>query len=289
MLKFDRQARIAFIAACVTLAICGIGFRAAMAYLQIYLQKERVDLREHFATIPRTLGNWQAVGPDGVLDATIVETLGTDIYLDRDYALNGDVSQGLIKLHIAYYTGMIDAIPHIPDRCMLAGGFVPTGRPRVMENMPLDISNWRYDPEVVNRASGQPYPYVTYPHAVTGRTVMVRMPLGAFGLRMTPFEHPSMPQQRIYAGFFFIANGHVTPNPLAVRALALDLTDRYAYYCKVQFTAWGGSDFDEQAFADLVGSLTQELLPELMRCLPDWPEVESRLPPGRSASARTNQ
>jgi exosortase len=272
-IRFTGGARTAFIAACAILLVGGVGLRASMAALRIHLQKEAVALREEFVTIPRTLGPWRAIGADGQLDAATIETLGTKHYLDRWYGHEGD-EQSRILLHVAYYTGMIDPIPHVPDRCMVAGGYQPTELTYTIE-LPLDRSEWRHDPDIVNRAVGEPYPFVTHTNRITGRALRVTMPVGDFGLRITPFMHPQLRGSRIYAGFFFIANGRVTASPYEVRTLAFDKTDRYSYYCKVQFTMAGDSALDEAKFAESIADLTHHLLPELMRCLPDWPAIEA--------------
>jgi exosortase len=275
-LRFAGPARTAFITACALLIAGGVGFRSATAGLNIYLQKQPVELREHFATIPRVLGPWRAEGPDAQLDAATLESLRTDLYLDRTY-VHSETGE-VLKLHIAYYSGMIDAVPHVPDRCMTAAGFKRSGLTHTVE-LPIDQSAWRYDPDVVSHRGGEPYPYVTFPNRITGRPITVHMPLagpGGFGLRVTPFIHPQIAGGHVYAGFFFIANGRITPYPVAVRLLAFDKTDRFAYYCKVEFTMGGDASLDEEQFHASVADLRHHLLPELMRCLPDWPEVESR-------------
>lgn len=275
-MNFDRQAITAFIIACVVLAVSGIGFRMAIGHLNVHLRKLPVDLREHFSSIPRQLGDWRASGIDQTLDATTEETLGTDLYLDRWYVKQENGRNIGIALHMAYYTGMIDAIPHVPDRCMVAGGFTALGQPFYLD-LPINTSDWEVDEANVHRSSGKPYPVVSHPHRITGRPQTIRMPVGDFRIRTTEFRHPGSPNSRIYAGFFFIANGQVTANPYNVRALAFDLTDRYAYYCKVQFTMDGGPDMEPEEFAARVAQLAEEVLPEIMRCLPDWLEVESRI------------
>ena len=83
---------------------------------------------------------------------------------------------------------------------------------------------------------------------------------------------------RRVAGYFFIANGRSCASSFAVRGLAFDWSQEYAYYCKVQFSgsfkASTGDDFLD-TYQTQVSGLAQELLPDLMRCLPDWSEVES--------------
>jgi hypothetical protein len=63
-----------------------------------------------------------------------------------------------------------------------------------------------------------------------------------------------------------------------VRLLAFNLTDDYAYYLKVQITSGGVES--PQELASLAGSLLDDLLGEIMRCVPDWTEVRAgRYPP----------
>lgn len=274
-MPFDRSAKIAFIVACLTLIGSGVAFQAAVSKLNIYLRKEPVDLREHFTTIHRHLGKWQAIGSDHQLDSAIIESLGTDIHLDRTYAIDGDPTNGWLALHMAYYTGMIDAIPHVPDRCMVAGGYDAITLPGYVD-LPIDTSSWLIDERYVNQRSGQPYPYAHHRDPVRGNPITVRMPIGDIRLRVTEFRHPDYGDARIYAGFFFIANGHITASPYQVRALAFDRTDKFAYYTKVQFTKVGSADLTRQEYAAMVTDLVEHLLPEIMRCLPDWAEVESR-------------
>ena len=83
------------------------------------------------------------------------------------------------------------------------------------------------------------------------------------------------PDIRIYAGYFFIANGQTTPNPEGVRAFAFNLKTKYAYFAKIQFTMPAPEQMTREEFAEAVADLAAELLPELMLCLPDWSEIES--------------
>lgn len=274
-MRFDRQATLAFVAACIVLGVSGIGFRFAIAHLNVHLRKMPVELREHFSRIPRHLGEWRAHGTDRALDATIEETLGTDQYLDRTYVRETEDKTIAMNLHVAYYTGIIDAVPHVPDRCMVAGGFVAQGQPFYVD-LPMEIGGWEVDADHTHLSSGQPYPVVTFADRITGRPKQVRMPIGEFRMRTTEFSLPSQPGARVFAGFFFIANGQVTASPYAIRALAFDRTDRYAYYCKIQFTMIGDSDLDVASFSEHVADLAEQVLPEIMRCLPDWAEVEAR-------------
>jgi len=57
-----------------------------------------------------------------------------------------------------------------------------------------------------------------------------------------------------------------------VRLLAFDLRNDYAFYCKVQVSSDRAKSAEE--LAEWAGSLLGDLLPEIMRCVPDWAEVE---------------
>lgn len=273
-MPFDRRAKLALIVACITLLGSGAGLRWAVQALNIYLRKEPVELRGSFATLPRTLGRWRAVGQDAVLDEAQVESLGTQFYFDRHYALEGAAGSGVMNIHVAYYTGMIDAVPHVPDRCMDAAGFNIVKMPL---NEPLDVSRsgWFDDPEFVNLGTGEPYPVVQHRNEFSGQTMLVRMPLGDFKLRVTEFESEKHPGLPVFGGYFFIANGAAMATPEEVRMMAFNPREKYAYYCKVQFVYYERGA-DKAQYLSLVSEILRDLLPELMQRLPDWSEVERR-------------
>lgn len=272
--RFDRSATVAFALACATLLLCGAGFRGAVMALSLYLKKEPVELRAPLSLIPVSLGQWKAVGEDRQLSSEMIEALGTDKYLDRTYALGGKEPGETMNVHLAYYTGMIDTVPHVPDRCLVAAGFVDKTQPKNLP-VPLDTSDWRDDSNnLVNLATGKTY-RVAYMRDVMGLVVPVRMPVGDLELRTIEFASEKAPNARIFGGYFFIANGRATPSPEGVKALAFNISEKYAYYCKVQFI-YASRQATQEEFLELVADHLHGLLPELMRCLPDWSEVERR-------------
>lgn len=315
-MHFDRHAKFALFGAALALVLAGLGFRAAIAQLNIYLQKEPVPIREGLANIPSTLGPWRRVGDDQILSEAIVEELGTRQYLNRTFvreARAGAVRGGaraddgpprdqkgtepLLALHIAYYTGMIDAIPHVPERCWVAGGMVLVDSARIVP-LTLDTSAWSSASVPPNRATGLPYRTAEAFDSVLRRFVPVHVPIGEFAVRAMEFQDESRPEQRMIGGYFFIANGRVTSSALDVRKLAFQRTDQYAYYTKVQFAmpARGDDEHRWERFQEYASEFLDELLPHLMRSLPDWPEVEARgapatsgaTPPSPSADASAN-
>ena len=109
-MRFKPSIRVAFAAVVIVLISSAVGFRASVSALNLYLRKESVPLRDSLDTIPMKLGRWKRVGVDSRLGEAMVESLGTRFYLDRHYAIDGNPANGVMTLHIAYYTGMIDAM-----------------------------------------------------------------------------------------------------------------------------------------------------------------------------------
>jgi hypothetical protein len=276
-MRFTRAIVPAYVALLATLAAGGLGLRAAMKSLDVYLRKEPVPLRADLGSIPTTLGRWQKLGDDQLMDAAMVESLGTDKYLTRSYALDGDAAKGVIVLHLAYYTGMIDTVPHIPERCWGAGGLVQLGEP---VQLALDMPLMRAVPDVGprNSTTGEPYPVAEVTDPVTRVTDRVALPLGDVAMTLTTFQDRRSSRTEQLGGYFFIANGRLTATTFGVRGLAFNMNDRYAYYCKVQLSARYpvGDSPSSVAFKAQSEDFLTQLLPQLMRRLPDWPAVEQR-------------
>ena len=273
-MRVDRRVRSALIAGCVSLAAGGIGFRVALAQLQVYLKKESVPLREPLDTIPATLGRWKQIGKDTTFSDALVEELGTRNYVDRFYAFDGEPEKGVLEMHAAYYTGMIDTVPHIPERCWNANGMVMRGQPAV-QPVEIDRSGWKL-PQGDGGNPADRYPSTQTMDPLTRRPVLVHLPMGDLQMTVTAFQDPKSPRDTAVGAYLFIANGAVTPSALSVRNLSFKLTDRYAYYCKVQFSARISGDPGKvlPEFGRMTADLMQNLLPQLMRCLPDWPAIE---------------
>lgn len=276
-MRFERAALFAYAAALAVLLLGALGFRAAVQGLDYYLVKDPVELREPLDSIPTTLGRWQRVGEDRRFSDAVIEELGTRNYLDRSYAIDGDPRNGTIAVHLAYYTGTIDDVPHIPERCWAVAGNLMTLAPAAMP-LDIDVDRWQLS-EVRNRATGEAYRTAAVADPVTGRASDVSLPVGDLELTVTEFQNPKAPRQRTVGGYMFVANGRLTRSAYGVRALAYERTERKAYYCKVQFNVSGTVSSDEASilpqYRQDVSELMTELLPYLMECLPDWPSVEA--------------
>jgi exosortase/archaeosortase family protein len=265
-IRFTGSAVSGFIVAVVLLSSAAVAFQFGVYSLNVYLHKEAVYPRKNFALLPMQIDGWKRAGDDTRFDAAGVEALGTELYLTRIYQSTNSFLPP-VQLHVAYYTGQVDAVPHIPDRCMVAGGFVPLTPEPLTLPLAIDKSKWVED-ETEN-LDGIPY------QIVKQEEEMIRLPFGEFELRTTEFSHPQIGTDHVFAGYFFVANGKTTAYPERIRLLAFDRSSQYAYYCKIQFTIRGDRDFTTEQFVDIVSTFTSAMLPEIMECLPDWAEVNS--------------
>lgn len=234
---------------------------------------------------PDEKSGWRQVGTDRELSKEEIEELGTSDTISRLYVEFGPhLPEGKrppgVMLHTAYYTGMIDTVPHVPDRCITAAGTAMDGSPREVP-VPLDMNLLSEDP-TADHTRGTVYRMRNWN---LGR--FVRLPRGIENLRMTvtPFKD-SRNGRRFYAGYFFIANGGVVASANGVRLLAFRLQDDYAYYLKVQFTS---SDAEsEEDLGVLAGRMLNSMLPEIAQRVPDWVEVEAGTYPPKEPEAAAN-
>jgi hypothetical protein len=104
--------------------------------------------------------------------------------------------EAVINLAVTYYTGMVDTVAHIPDRCYIADGYVPSS---------YSTENWK-----------------------TG------MPNGT-DVRFINFEDQTgegkVPR---CVAYFFRVNDEYTSDPIRVRTRLQNLYERYGFYSKVE-------------------------------------------------------
>lgn len=271
----------AFVVCLVVLVGGGAAFRSTIAALKFQLTKRPIEAELKLPSLPLQTERWKSVS-DKQESAEMLEVLGTQNYVTRAYVRIEDAanpSADIVELHAAYYTGMIDTVPHVPDRCLVGAGFTITGATR---NVPLslDLSSWT----PITTAEGHP--------ALSRRSYRTRDAIGPDGLerkvlirpqvilpdgietaelRVTEFATPHG-GMKLQAGYFFIANGGIASSAEQVRALAFDLRADYAYYLKVQFS---GSFDSAEDLAVAASDLLNEILPDLMLCAPDWHAVQA--------------
>lgn len=259
---------------------------AGISYFKVYLRKAEIypESGLKLLSLPAETRDWVQISEDQQVSLEIQETLGTTNHVTRWYQRRSEDGKGVrVQLHAAYYTGMIDTVPHVPDRCFVGAGMELTGEVGDLQ-LPLDTSRWREDPLVPEHLKGRIFT------AYDKNRVPVRLPRDAKQtmLRVMRFRTPGS-ERSTYAGYFFIANGGMVSRAEGVRLLAFNLEDYYAYYIKVQFTT--SEVADEQEFVRVCAEFLGEIYPEIMRCAPDWVRVEAgEYPPGnpRAMDAEKN-
>ena len=252
----------------------------------LHLQKMPIYPASGFtlSSLPEKTDSWEKAYPDRIEPAEIEEQLGTTNYLTRGYRERNPADPAnprIIELHVAYYTGMIDTVPHVPERCFVGGGLQMGASPR---HIPLNLDPERGSP--APHVPPAPGPIVRYRTPGGNR---VRLPKDPQDIRLHTSQYNITDDLSLYAGYFFIANGGHTDSANGVRLLAFKLEDDYAYYLKVQFTSSNVRSADE--LAQHASSLLGELFGDVMLCLPDWVNVQTgSYPPDnprRQASPRT--
>lgn len=287
--------KTARVGALVVLLASAVGMGAAIRMGGIHLRKIPIHAPgdRQLSAIPAETPGWTRLGVDVTESAEVLEVLKTENYVTRSYLKRGtgegDTPPMVLEFHAAYYTGMIDTVPHVPERCFVGGGLQQTRASRVVD-VPMAGTSWARDvtvPEEFAGRSGKIYTVRLSNNSAYSDSpgLRVRLPreVGPESpLRMRVSEYTLPGGRKYYAGYFFIANGGTVPNANDVRTLAFNLTDDYAYYLKVQVNSGTVNSVEE--LVEEASGLLDELIGEIMRCVPDWIEVESGLyPPPASA------
>jgi len=274
----------AFIAAMTVLVAAAVTLNGAVAALGVHLRKDSISAPgdRRVAAIATETRNYQRIGQDYVMTDEVVEQLGTKNHVTRAYRLKNPAKNEpnpRLELHLAYYTGMIDTVPHVPERCMTGAGWQVTGFPKAVA-LNLDSSDWRPDDaQVSDRLRGKVFnARLLSDVSNDAKAERVRLPFDPQSIAMLATEFAGPRGGKLVGGYFFVANGGHTASAEGVRQLAFNLTDDYAYYLKVQVTSSDVATAEELAAAS--ARLLNDLLPEIMRCVPDWVEVQQgRYPP----------
>jgi exosortase len=270
-----------FVVACVVLLVSGVAMNSAIAAMGVYLKKLPIQPagNRQVSAIPVQTENWVRVGEDEQMSKEMLEELGTQNYLSRMYAQR-KVAPGQrpvrMILHLAYYTGMIDTVPHVPERCMTGAGFVMVESAQV-KPIPLNQDRWIKE-ETTGLFTAPTGQFSDVPGT------RVRLPKGIENLdmRFSSFQGPT--GGMAHAGYFFVANGGLSSSAEGVRLLAFKLNDDYAYYLKVQVYT---PEMESSAvLAQHAASLLSELMPEIARTVPDWVDVQAGTFPADNPRAR---
>jgi predicted acetyltransferase len=275
----------AFVTTFAILLVGAIGLNGATEAMSLHFKKEAVPLRGSLEKLPDHLGPWRRVSIDLPLSGDIEHVLGTDKYIFRDYVdtrivpanmladldsldyrqrkqLFGQLMErypeATIVLSVTYYTGMVDTVAHIPDRCFVADGFQPTDAnyPRwQIAGFPVGSDGWRLDNEGRR---------VFCPDDKTTAFSDLGLPV-----RYINFEDQDNRQRKSSrnVAYLFQVNGRYEANPIGVRSVLQNLFQRHGYYAKVEtMTVLSDQEKAKKLKRDFLGNA----LPELEKLLPDW-------------------
>ena len=268
-----------FLLAVAILSVSAAGLNAAISALQLHFKKQPVPLAAELSTIPARLGPWQQVTIDEPVDHAVQEELGTTLYVFRTYVdtrrvpavelarFDGQDSRGrarlaeqlqlsrpdaVVNMAVTYYTGMVDTVAHIPERCYVASGFVPRGH---------DVLSWPMGPDFAGN-DGR--------HELDVEAIAFDDSVAGAGMTRV--------------AYCFCADGHWECDSLRVRQRLQDLRAVHAFYAKVELrTVIADAAQSNAVMADYLRSA----LPAVQKCLPDWDAVERKSPPPAAAAAPT--
>ncbi len=267
-----RRSQPGFLLAAGILAFSAVGLNVAVSALQLHFKKQPVYPVADLSTVPARLGPWVQVSKDEPLDHAIQETLGTDLYVFRDYvdsrkvtpeelaAFDGKDSRerkdlvgrlqmarpdAVINCAVTYYTGMVDTVAHIPERCYVADGYQPSSH---------QTRTWDEGPAF----AGNPGPGGEPSHDLDVEYINFEDQTGA--ARVT---------KRV--AYCFFADGRWESDPIGVRERLQDLRSKHGFYSKIELmTIIPDADTCERVMRDFLAYA----LPPVQKCYPDWNSVE---------------
>ena len=249
---------------CGVLLAAGVGLNGAVQAMQLALEKKPIQIRRPLDSIPRQVGPWAwEAESDKRLSAEIEDALGTNEYVIRDYVYRGEgdrAGEGMMRMHVTYYTGSAGVVPHVPERCFAAGGLRPVGRGRT--GFAIEGEQYRHNEEAgVWQA--------VFPDKDRDPVTIPSMQVPVTDFR---FEDPEQPGRIHNVYYFFAANGRYYPTPDHVRAEAFNPRDQYSYHAKIELMPIGFRS--EAEGREAAESFLRDVLPHVMAALPDWEAVK---------------
>jgi hypothetical protein len=142
---------------------------------------------------------------------------------------------GVINLAVTYYTGLVDTVAHVPDRCYVADGYEPKpGEDHYVK--------WAIDDQ---------------------RPVEVRL--------ITFEDGSGRSASTRSVAYFFHVNGGFQSSPNGVRLALQNLFERHGYYAKVEVMTLIK---DQAVSARVMQDFLSSVVPEVRKSLPDWEAVK---------------
>jgi hypothetical protein len=267
-----------------------LGLNAATGFLNLFFRKEALPLRGELSTFTKKdLGGWVWVPEQHTLNPDNIHALGTDKYVmcmfvdtvtpvagGKPVATKKEVEDlekltpeqrwqklrdfqqknlySVINVAVTYYTGKVDTVPHVPDRCYVADGFQPSE---------YKEETWLLGQYSNGVERGVPVRFIDFEDQTTR---------GA---------------QNRCVSYFFQANGEYLADHNKVRWKLQNLKERYAYFAKIEvmnvLPLRPGApatdplrDKDRAAAAAAMQRFLTAALPEIEKLLPDWQKVTGK-------------
>lgn len=245
-----------FVVVLVILLAAAAGLKGATDFMKLHFRKLPVPLARPLNDIPEQLGPWQQVSVDIPLQHDIQEALATDKYIFRDYVdtRQVDISQfkdkssderrrllfalqmqkpsAVVNASVTYYTGLVDTVAHVPERCYVADGYEPS----VTADLKWDT--------LAERPGTKLMRYITFEDTSASRLNFTRN-----------------------VAYVFQCNGEYNSDSIAVRKRLADLRERYGYYMKVEVQTL---NLSQSEASRVMNDFLSNLLPESEKCLADW-------------------
>lgn len=245
-----------FLVVSIILLVAAAGLKGATDYLKLHFRKLPVPLARTLSEIPEKIGPWQQVSVDEALQHDIQEALATDKFVFRDYvdtrvvdasvfkdkssqerrqllfAIQMQKPAAVVNASVTYYTGLVDTVAHVPERCYVADGYEPS----VTADLQWDALKDRPGTGLMR--------YITFEDTTAGRMNFTRN-----------------------VAYVFQCNGEYISDSIAVRKRLANLKERYGYYMKVEVQTL---NLPQQEASRVMNDFLSNLLPETERCLSDW-------------------
>lgn len=216
-----------FIVAVVVLVAAAIGWNGTLRLLGMAMAKERVELKQSLDTFPELIGRFQLANhgefpdpsvKDGKirLEDDVVGILGTTDYITwiyRDTSKPLGDSAVFISVHMAYYTGLLDPVPHVAETCQVAGGAVEDKK----NSYPV---KWT--------AAGLGEQWGKWGDITANRSAFVRK--NAAGQTINSV-----------VCYLFSVNGEPVASRDTVRLRLMDPRKKYSYYMKIELSPMGAN------------------------------------------------
>jgi len=283
-----------FVIVVIVLAIAGCAFWFTAGSLQLHFKKQAVPLPKEFSTLPANMGHWHQVTKDRPLSGEIQDVLKTDKYVFRDYLDDRLVDKviieeirnmpdgteeelkakmkrlneiqfkqphALVHMALTFYTGLVDTVAHIPDRCYVADGYEPVDP---------DMPYWNVGP--LTKAGAHTAGPSTRESSAGPEKADVEKP-GQLQVRFINFEDQTGSRGFVTrsVAYFFHVNGEYIAAPESVRRKLQNLFETHGYYVKVELmTVVRNRDESAKVMQDFLASV----MPDVEKCLPDWNKIK---------------